>query len=114
MTVTETIDAITLGELDHGLESILAAAQARRLSIGQGGMRIGGRPTFRIGQTVVLNDRTRPRYMIGLRGIVTKVNAATVKIELTPESRAQAGRFGGSPVIGVPVGLVDLLLAGAA
>lgn len=107
MTVTETIDAIILGELDHGLDSILAAVQERRRSVGHGGMRVGRSGAFHIGQEVVFNDRTRPRYMIGLRGTVTKVNDATVKVELDHSSTLQAGRFGGGTGLRVPFGLVD-------
>jgi hypothetical protein len=57
---------------------------------------------FRVGEVIIFNSRTRPKYLVGELGTVTKVNMKTVMVKL----KNPQGRFGANE-IRVPKTLVD-------
>lgn len=116
MNGTEVVAALDRGDLDAALESILLAAYRRKGSARYNpaaptaGLLASPSKAFRVGSRVVFNRLVSPKYMIGLTGTVTKVNGATVKVELDAESKALAGRFSSSvKPIGCPKSIVDVV-----
>lgn len=115
MDGAQVTSAIEGGALDGALESIIAAAYRRRGHARYSPAPLAGAAAralgaeLSVGRRVAFNGRTRPTYLRGLTGEVTKVNSATVRVALDPGSRAQARRFGGAPDLRVPRSLLEAL-----
>jgi hypothetical protein len=110
MNIEELTSEIELGTFDSGLVKIKEAVEAR-LKANRASRTIAD---FNIGDTVVFNDLTATRYMVGRKATVTgmKQKKITVRLE-TP-----VGRFAHvNPVTGrvesanitVPVAIIDLV-----
>lgn len=110
MNIEELTSEIELGTFDSGLVKIKEAVEAR-LKATRTSRTI---TDFNIGDTVVFNDLTATRYMVGRKATVTgmKQKKITVRLE-TP-----VGRFAHiNPVTGkeesanitVPVAIIDLV-----
>ena len=63
-------------------------------------------PDFIIGSKVRLNNKCRPRYMVGATGVVIKVNEKSVGIKLDDGCDPRAKRFEGGRC---PKSLVELI-----
>ena len=110
MNIEELTSEIELGTFDSGLVKIKEAVEAR-LKANRASRTIAD---FNIGDTVVFNDLTATRYMVGRKATVTgmKQKKITVRLE-TPVGRfAHINKVTGvveSANITVPVAIVDLL-----
>lgn len=108
----EINEAINNGTYDTFLFSIqqtcvqrLMAIKPKRGSVDQTFKPTKKSPELRVGDRAEFNWSTRPQYLIGLQGRITKINPATARLILDhPES---AGRFGRNPKgIRVPYSLL--------
>lgn len=61
--------------------------------------------TFARGQTVRFLATTRPKYLVGAKGLVTRVNASRVWVQTDPDPAL--GRFSGIEV-SVPAALLEV------
>lgn len=108
-TTEETISAtvingilrgIALGDFDDHLESIHDAVRERR-RVRVAAVAAEVTSDIRYGDRVRLTVETRPKYMIGAEGTVTKVNGASFRVKLDDPS----SRFGAEPR--VPRSLIE-------
>ena len=110
MNIEELTSEIELGTFDSGLVKIKEAVEAR-LKANRASRTIAD---FNIGDTVVFNDLTATRYMVGRKATVTgmKQKKVTVRLE-TPVGRfAHVNPITGkeeSANITVPVAIIDLV-----
>ncbi|HUW01783.1 MAG TPA: hypothetical protein VMW08_05490 [Acidimicrobiales bacterium] len=90
------------GEFDDSLDAILDAVTQRRKATRN--VRVAQAfAGFAVGDTVRFNDKTRPKYLVGVEGTITKKRQSKVEVTLT----AGVGKFfAGSPIV-VPVELID-------
>lgn len=80
---TDILTDIYRGDHDDRLDLIVAACRERkRFSVG-----------LSIGDPVRLTEPISPKYMVGMKGIVSKVNKTTVTVILEDKTT----RFGASP-----------------
>lgn len=84
MNINEFNTILKAGAFDPHLDHIIKATKARREAIA---------PSLKPGDPVVFNHLVRPRYMKGLRAVVTKVNDKSVGVEIIAEDKDRAGRF---------------------
>ena len=110
MNIEELTSEIELGTFDSGLVKIKEAVEAR-LKANRASRTIAD---FNIGDTVVFNDLTATRYMVGLKATVTGMKQKKVTVRL----EKPVGRFTRTnPVTGeeesanivVPVAIIDLV-----
>lgn len=100
INVSDILRSISLGDYDDHLESIHDAVRERRRA------RIAA-VTAEVTADIIVGDRvrltaeTRPRYMIGAEGVVTKVNGASFRVKLDDPT----SRFGAEPR--VPRSLIE-------
>lgn len=96
----QTLAAVKAGELDAQLDLLRSAISHRQQSVNyiKGHQLVGG-------DIVVFNERTKPRYLIGLRAKVLSVNQVTAYVEMLPGQ--DAGKFQRSRQIRVPFSLID-------
>lgn len=85
-TTISVIDEILDGKLDDDLDQILSAIKERRDQLASR-LRFKLRPGDRVR---VVGD-LRPRYLIGLIGVVKRINQTTISIDF--EDPASAGRY---------------------
>lgn len=99
MSPQDIIRAILDGDVDgHEKQVVDALNQRRRLANAHKAL------AFQVGDTVRFNATARPRYLVGVTGTVTKVNASSVVVAIGPDG----GRFANSSPR-CPIGLVDLV-----
>jgi len=90
------------GEFDDSLEAILDAVTERRKATRS--VRVAQAFSgLSVGDTVRFNDKTRPKYLVGVEGTITRKRQSKVEVTIG----ADAGKFrAGSPIV-VPVELID-------
>ena len=90
--------AIAVGALDASLDDIAEAVRLRQKAVAR-----QTAASVSVGARVRLNDKVRPRRMIGAVGVVTKVNEASVMVRFEERD----ARFGGE--CRVSVTLIELV-----
>ncbi len=98
MNNQEVIAAIGRGEFDAQLSAFSSEIRRRQelLTLQKG-------HSFRAGQKVVFNGKTRPRYLVGLQATILDVNQVTAWCAL---DEGPVGKFRGQK-IHVPFSLID-------
>lgn len=102
-TLDNVIAGIADGHYDSQLDSLQEAIRVRREHKQRVTM-IGMRP----GSRVRFNSKTKPRYLVGVEGTVTKKNQKTVVVDLDSRVTSPQGRSWHRN-IRVPVGLVEVV-----
>lgn len=103
ITSDQIILALATGNHDADLEKIKGVLEQRR-SLQKDKVLLDLASSLKPGETVTFNNKTHPRYMIGLKAKVIKLNSTTCWVEM--EDRSQAGRFGRSSKIKAPYSLL--------
>ena len=101
-TLDNLIAGIADGQYDDALPRLQEAMNLRREH--QKRMTMLG---ITKGSVVSFNSQTKPRYLIGKRGVVTKKNSKTVVVDLFERVTSPQGRSWHRN-IRVPVGLVNV------
>ena len=86
----QVVNAIITGKMDDGLDQLFEAIRFRRSA-----RNIVKAMSFNVGQKVRF-VKGRPKYLIGLTAIITKLNNKTVSICF--EDKKAAGKFGLGPI----------------
>lgn len=81
---TTTIDAILTGACDEFLEQVARAVTDRKRTLAS----VLGY-TLQVGDEVEFNATTRPKYLVGVRGRVTKINGRSAVVQVG----ADGGRY---------------------
>jgi hypothetical protein len=110
MNVEQLVSDIESGTFDSSLAKIKEAVDARLKA-----SRISRKTSdYHIGDTVVFNDLTATRYMVGRKAIVTGMKQKKIVVRLeTPVGRFErinplTGKAESSDIV-VPVAIVDLV-----
>ena len=90
--------AIRNGDFDEDLSVISSALKDRRSA--KSTKTING---LSVGTRVQFNDKVAPKYMIGKKGTVAKINRTRVKVTMDDKST----RFGACP--STPVSIIDII-----
>lgn len=96
---TTVLDGIVGGQFDDQLDQLDSAIRARR-KIVEARKLDGLKP----GDTVRFNNRTKPKYLIGLEAKVIRINKTRAVVKITDEF--SAGRFHGE--VTVPPELLEV------
>jgi len=90
------------GEFDDSLDAIYEAVSERRKATRS--VRIAQAFSgFNVGDTVRFNNKTRPKYLAGVEGTITRKRQSKVEVTINTD----VGKFRtGSPIV-VPVELID-------
>lgn len=91
---------ILSGKHDAVLDAISQAVAQRRQVLARHEL-----TSIKIGDNVRFSARIRPRYLSGLTAKVTKVNGASVTVDI--DNNPAYGRFQGSRNVRVPAALVE-------
>ena len=91
------VTAIRTGEFDDRLDAIIAAATERRAELNPSDV-----SSLKVGDHVEFNSKVRPKYMIGLKAIVVKVNGKSACVDCGPD----AGRFANKKGVRAPLTLL--------
>lgn len=95
------VDDILSGKNDEALDAITQAVRDRRNTLDT---RKGAE--LAIGDQVVFNDRTSPKYMIGVTATVTRKKAKKVVVEIDEDQ----GRFRAGSEITTSPALLDVVV----
>lgn len=96
-TTTMLVAEILAGEHDGDFDAIRAAIQTRERML-----RPAKANSFCIGDEVRFNSHARPKYLVGVKGVVKKVNPSSVVVSIG----ADGGRFANSEPR-APIEIVD-------
>lgn len=102
LTIDRIVSAILDGEADGEEQRIYDALKTRHKVVDQ-----HKAATFRAGDRVKFNDRTRPVYLRGMIGTVESISSSTASV-LLDES---AGRFRAGVSIRTSLSLIDKIAA---
>lgn len=97
MKHTNLYKDILAGDYDDELNEIAKCINVRRKSLSNKKLY-----SFHIGQEVRFNDSCRPRYLIGARAIIKKLNRKTVTVDLVNPT----ARFNQN--VRVPLNLIEV------
>lgn len=101
MTTANIIKSILDGNQDEDFDRIIDVVHSRRSVVARSKVF-----EFSRGDRVRFNNGANPKYLIGVEGVVQKVNQTRVVVKIEGE----AGRFtGGSP--SCPVDIIDKIAA---
>lgn len=99
MTTANIIKSILEGNQDDDFNRIMDAVYARRNAVARSKVF-----SYSRGDRVRFNRGASPQYLIGLEGVVQKVNRTTVAVKI----EGHAGRYTGQ-CPSCPVDIVDLI-----
>ncbi len=97
MDTQEIIDSILSGDNDDDYRDIYEAIKTRQSMSARGKVM-----AFRVGDRVVFNGNARPKYLLGVEGVVKKRNETTVVVKI----EGYAGKYTDSAPR-CPVGMLD-------
>lgn len=96
LTASDVIQAVTTGCCDERLSELDRAIKMRqRVKGGQ----------FRSGDSVRLNTTVNPKYLIGVTGVVQRVNQKRCIVDFDPGQ--ELGRFAPGIGVAVPFGMLE-------
>ena len=102
MTKEEVIRAISAGVVDEDFDAVYEALKLRNKFIGT-----RKALSFAPEDKVVFNDQARPRYLIGVEGVVTKLQGMSIIVRMPKNITGDTGgRFEGFDVT-VPPQIID-------